>query len=55
MDLGTWEQVAEINSLDLRGEMNEADVRRSVRHSTIHTEKSNKMEQCIKIYYSLFI
>jgi len=24
-------------------------------HSTIHTEKSNKMQQCIKIYYSIFI
>jgi len=21
----------------------------------IHTEKSNKMQQCIKIYYSIFI
>jgi hypothetical protein len=31
------------------------DVRGSVRHSTIHTEKSNKMQQCIKIYYSIFI
>ena len=24
-------------------------------HSTIHTEKSNKMQQCIIIYYSMFI
>jgi len=24
-------------------------------HSTIHTEKSNKMQQFIKIYYSIFI
>jgi len=31
------------------------DVRGSVHHSTIHTEKSNKMQQCIKIYYSIFI
>jgi len=31
------------------------DVRGSVHHSTIHTEKSNKMQQCIKIYYSIFM
>jgi len=31
------------------------DVRGSVHHSTIHTEKFNKMWQCIKIYYSIFI
>jgi hypothetical protein len=31
------------------------DVRGSVRHSTIHTEKSNKMQHCIKIYYSIFM
>jgi len=31
------------------------DIRGSVYHSTIHTEKSNKMKQCIKIYYSIFI
>ena len=30
------------------------DVRGSVHHSTIHTEKSNKMQQFIKIYYSMF-
>ena len=23
-------------------------------HGTIHTEKSNKIQQCIKIYYSIF-
>jgi len=22
---------------------------------TLHTEKSNKMQQCIKIYYSIFV
>jgi hypothetical protein len=31
------------------------DVCGSVHHDTIHTEKSNKMQQCIKIYYSIFI
>jgi hypothetical protein len=31
------------------------DIRGSVHYSTIHTEKSNKMQQCIKIYYSIFI
>ena len=31
------------------------DVRGSVHRSTIHTEKSNKMQQCIKMYYSIFI
>jgi hypothetical protein len=31
------------------------DVFGSVHHSTVHTEKSNKMQQCIKIYYSIFI
>jgi hypothetical protein len=31
------------------------DVHGSVHHSTIHTEKSNKMQQCIKIYYSIFM
>jgi len=33
----------------------ELDVRGSVHHSTIHTKKSNKMQQCIKIYYSIFM
>jgi hypothetical protein len=37
----------EINSFKL-------DVRGSVHHSAIHTDKPNKMEQCIKIYYSIF-
>jgi len=31
------------------------DIRGSVHHSKIHTEKTNKMQQCIKIYYSIFI
>jgi len=31
------------------------DVRGFLHHSTVHTEKSNKMQQCIKIYYSIFI
>jgi len=31
------------------------DVRGSVHHSTIHTEKSKKMQQSINIYYSIFI
>jgi hypothetical protein len=31
------------------------DVRGSVHHSAIHTEKSNKTQQCNKIYYSIFI
>jgi hypothetical protein len=31
------------------------DVRGSMHHSTIHTEKSNKMQQSIKIYYFIFI
>jgi hypothetical protein len=26
-----------------------------VHHTTIHKEKSNKMQQCIKFYYSTFI
>jgi hypothetical protein len=33
----------------------ERDFRGSVHHSKIHKEKSNKMQQCIKIYYSIFI
>ena len=31
------------------------DVRGSMHHSIIHTEIANKMQQCIKIYYSMFI
>jgi hypothetical protein len=31
------------------------DVHGSMHHSTIHKEKSNKMQQCIKFYYSIFI
>jgi hypothetical protein len=31
------------------------DVSGSMHHSRIHTEKSNKMQQCIRIYYSMFI
>jgi hypothetical protein len=31
------------------------DVRGSLHHSIIHTEIASKMQQCIKIYYSLFI
>ena len=31
------------------------DVRGSMHHSTIHKEKPNKMQQCIKIYYSILI
>jgi hypothetical protein len=31
------------------------DICGSVHHSTIHTEKSNKMQQFIKINYSIFI
>jgi hypothetical protein len=31
------------------------DVHGSVHHSAIHTEMANKMQQCIKIYYSMFI
>jgi hypothetical protein len=31
------------------------DVRGSVHHSKIHIEKSNKMQQYFKIYYSIFI
>jgi hypothetical protein len=31
------------------------NVRGSVHHSIIHTEIANKMQQCIKIYYSMFI
>jgi len=31
------------------------DVRGSVYHSIIHTEVANKMQQCIKIYYSMFM
>jgi len=34
---------------DFRKEMIRLDVRGSVHHSTIHKEKSNKMQQCIKI------
>jgi hypothetical protein len=35
--------------------VNEVDVRGSVHHSIIRTEIANKMQQCIKIYYSMFI
>jgi hypothetical protein len=38
--------LASFSSLDVRG---------SVHHSTIHKEKSNKMQQCNKFYYSIFI
>jgi len=31
------------------------DVRVSMHHSKIHTQKSNKMQQYIKIFYSIFI
>jgi len=31
------------------------DVHGSVHHSTIHTEKSNKMQQCIKILLFLIL
>ena len=31
------------------------DVRGSVHHSIIHTEIANKIQQCIKIHYSMFI
>jgi hypothetical protein len=31
------------------------DVRGSVHHSIIHTEVANKMQQCMKMYYSMFI
>jgi hypothetical protein len=31
------------------------DVRGSVHHSIVHTERSNKMQQFIKVYYSMFI
>jgi len=31
------------------------DVRGFVHHSTIHAEIVNKMQQCIKIYYSTFL
>jgi len=35
--------------------INELDVCESVHHSTVLTVKNpNKMQQCIKIYYSLF-
>jgi hypothetical protein len=37
------------------GVINMLDVHGSVHHSKIHTEKSNKKQQCIKIYYSIFI
>jgi len=36
-----------------RGEF--LDIRGFVHYSTIHAEKSNKMQRCIKIYYSIFI
>jgi len=31
------------------------DVRGSVHHSTIHEEKSNKMQQCIKILFPIYM
>ena len=31
------------------------DVRGSVHHGIIHKEITNKMQQCIRIYYSTFI
>ena len=37
------------------GCLSELDVHGSVYHSIIHTEIANKMQQCIKIYYSMFI
>jgi hypothetical protein len=33
----------------------ELDVRGTVHHCIIHTEIANEMQQCIKIYYSMFI
>ena len=40
---------------DCTNNVNEVDVRGSVHHSIIRTEIANKMQQCIKIYYSIFI
>jgi len=31
------------------------DVRESVHHSTIHKEKPNKMQQCIKILFHIYV
>jgi hypothetical protein len=36
-------------------QLNKLDVHGSMHHSTIHKERSNKMEQCIDFYYSIFI
>jgi len=38
-------------SCHLEGKVLRLDVRGSVHHSTIHKEKSNKMQQCIKILF----
>jgi len=40
--------------LVLQVKLHKLDVHGSMHHSKIHTEKSNKMQQCIKIYYSIF-
>jgi len=37
---------------DLWGKL---DVRRSVHHSIIHIKKSNKMQQCIKILFQIYM
>jgi len=35
--------------------LSKLNVRGSMHHNTIHIEKSNKMQQCINIYYSIII
>jgi len=61
--LNTWESYlihekvtsVQMITLPLTQVHYKSDVRGSVHHSTIHTEIANKMQQCIKIYYSMFI
>jgi hypothetical protein len=40
---------------DLQPFLKTPNAQKSMHHTTIHKEKSNKMQQCIKLYYSIFI
>jgi hypothetical protein len=41
--------------LSVRLIINKSDVRGCVHHSTIHQEKSNKMQQCIKTLFPIYV
>jgi len=56
--IGTMEVnfcICPVSNLRLSLSPSQLDVRGSMHHRTIHIEKSNNIQQCIKIYYSIFI